>query len=107
MAVAIDRLRAVVLPDGRDAGPRAFEIQADAGSDEALFRRARQGFDTVLIDEAAQAVEMSTLIPLKHACRRLILVGDHRQLAPVVTSYNAAAEAALSFRRKSRRASCS
>lgn len=24
-----------------------------------------QGFDTVLIDEAAQAVEMSTLIPLK------------------------------------------
>ena len=27
-------------------------------------------FDTVIIDEAAQAVEVSTLIPLKYACRR-------------------------------------
>ena len=45
----------------------------------------RQGFDTVLIDEAAQAVEVSTLIPLKYACRRLIL-GDPNQLPATVFS---------------------
>ena len=48
-----------------------------------------QGFDTVLIDEAAQAVEMSTLIPLKYACRRLILVGDPNQLPATVFSDHA------------------
>ena len=31
----------------------------------SMFSQLRQGFDTVLIDEAAQAVEVSTLIPLK------------------------------------------
>ena len=43
-------------------------------------------FDTVIIDEAAQAVEVSTLIPLKYACRRLILVGDPNQLPATVFS---------------------
>ncbi|CAK0853516.1 unnamed protein product, partial [Prorocentrum cordatum] len=37
-------------------------------------------FDTVVIDEASQGVEMSTLVPLKLGCRRLILVGDPQQL---------------------------
>ena len=32
-------------------------------------------FDTVIIDEAAQSVELSSLIPLKYGCRRCILVG--------------------------------
>lgn len=48
MSVPIDRLRAVVLPDGRGAGPGAFEIPAEVGPDEALFRRAREGYDTIL-----------------------------------------------------------
>ena len=43
----------------------------------------------VLIDEAAQAVEMSTLIPLKYHCRRLILVGDPSQLPATVFSEHA------------------
>ena len=51
-----------------------------------MFSQLKQGFDTVLIDEAAQAVEMSTLIPLKYACRRLILVGDPNQLPATVFS---------------------
>lgn len=44
------------------------------------------GFDTVVVDEASQGVEMSTLIPLKLQCRRLILVGDPRQLPATVFS---------------------
>lgn len=32
-------------------------------------------FETVIIDEAAQSVELSSLIPLKYGCKRCILVG--------------------------------
>ncbi len=39
-------------------------------------------FETVIVDEAAQCTEMSTLIPLRFGCRRLILVGDPQQLPP-------------------------
>ena len=51
-----------------------------------MFTQLKSGFDTVLIDEAAQAIEVSTLIPLKYACRRLILVGDPSQLPATVFS---------------------
>lgn len=44
------------------------------------------GFDTVVVDEASQGVELSTLIPLKLNCRRLVLVGDPRQLPATVFS---------------------
>lgn len=43
-------------------------------------------FDTVVIDEASQAIELSTLIPLQMGCSRLILVGDHKQLPATVFS---------------------
>ena len=55
----------------------------------SMFSQLKHGFDTVLIDEAAQAVEVSTLIPLKYACRRLILVGDPSQLPATVFSERA------------------
>lgn len=32
-------------------------------------------FETVIIDEAAQSVELSSLIPLRYGCKRCILVG--------------------------------
>ncbi|KAH0482392.1 MAG: uncharacterized protein KVP18_004510 [Porospora cf. gigantea A] len=44
------------------------------------------GFDTVVIDEASQGVELATLIPLTRGCRRLILVGDPKQLPATVFS---------------------
>ncbi|GAA0985099.1 ATP-dependent RecD-like DNA helicase [Nocardioides aquaticus] len=37
-------------------------------------------FDTVIVDEAARANPLDLLIPLTLARRRIILVGDHRQL---------------------------
>lgn len=47
---------------------------------------AGMSFDTVIIDECAQAIEAACLIPLLLCKRRLVLAGDHRQLGPVVKS---------------------
>lgn len=43
-------------------------------------------FDMIIIDEAAQAIELSSLIPLKYACTRCVMVGDPQQLPPTVLS---------------------
>jgi senataxin len=51
-------------------------------------------FDTTIIDEAAQTTEPSCLIPLRLGCRRLVLVGDPRQLPATVLS-SAASSAGL------------
>jgi senataxin len=53
-------------------------------------RHARR-FDTVIVDESAQATEPSTLIPLRFGCRKLVLVGDPRQLPATVLDKRAAA----------------
>ncbi|MGN6674024.1 MAG: AAA domain-containing protein, partial [Thermomicrobiales bacterium] len=53
-------------------------------------------FDTVIVDEAGQATEPSALQALRHLppgyAGRLILVGDHQQLPPVVPETTAAAQ---------------
>lgn len=51
--------------------------------------RAAASFKTVIIDEAAQAVEPDTLIPLCYNCKRLVLVGDPCQLPSTVRSMEA------------------
>ncbi|KAG5520119.1 hypothetical protein PMAC_001195 [Pneumocystis sp. 'macacae'] len=43
-------------------------------------------FSTVIIDEAAQCIELSTIIPLRYGCKLCILVGDPNQLPPTVFS---------------------
>ncbi|WWD16760.1 hypothetical protein CI109_101192 [Kwoniella shandongensis] len=50
---------------------------------------AAHTFETVIIDEAAQAIEMSCLIPLKYGCKRCIMVGDPNQLPPTTFSTEA------------------
>lgn len=47
------------------------------------------GFETVVIDEAGQAVELSTLIPLRYGASSCVLVGDPAQLPATVTSREA------------------
>jgi len=49
-------------------------------------RLAHETFDTVIIDEATQTTEVSSLIPLKFNCKRLILSGDPQQLPAVCFS---------------------
>lgn len=43
-------------------------------------------FDTVIIDEACQCTELSSIIPLRYGCQRCIMVGDPNQLPPTVLS---------------------
>ncbi|KAJ1655724.1 DEAD-box type RNA helicase [Dispira simplex] len=61
-----------------------------SGSGHELLNGIGCQFDMVVIDEAAQAVEISCLIPLRYQCRRCILVGDPNQLPPTVLSVEAA-----------------
>jgi AAA domain len=41
-------------------------------------------FDTVIIDEAARANPLDLMIPMSLAARRIVLVGDHHQLPPML-----------------------
>ena len=47
-------------------------------------------YHAVLVDEATQATEPECLIPIVLATSRVVLVGDHCQLGPVVTCQRAA-----------------
>ena len=51
-----------------------------SGDPRVVSRR----FKSVLIDEATQATEPEALIPLVHGVDQVIMVGDHRQLGPVL-----------------------
>ena len=61
-----------------------------SGSGHEMFKNLNVEFETVIIDEAAQCVELSALIPLKYGCCKCILVGDPKQLPPTVLSQSAA-----------------
>ncbi|MCJ1476050.1 DEAD-box type RNA helicase [Lambiella insularis] len=61
-----------------------------SGSGHDMFRNLNVEFETVIIDEAAQCIELSALIPLKYGCTKCIMVGDPKQLPPTVFSRDAA-----------------
>ena len=67
-----------------------FATLSGAGSKD--MEKAQHGFDYVIIDEAAQAVELSGLIPLQYGAKHVVLVGDPRQLP--ATTFSMAAEQA-------------
>jgi hypothetical protein len=50
-----------------------------------------RGFDTVVVDEAGQALEAACWLPLLRG-RRAVLAGDHKQLPPTVKSEDARRE---------------
>ncbi|CAN6248615.1 unnamed protein product [Urochloa humidicola] len=78
-----DRIRASIL----DEAAIVFSTLSFSGS--SIFSRMNRAFDVVIIDEAAQAVEPATLIPLVHGCRQIFLVGDPVQLPATVISSTA------------------
>ncbi|XP_042334495.1 probable helicase senataxin isoform X2 [Sceloporus undulatus] len=57
---------------------------------ESAFRRlGGDPVSCVIVDEAGQTCEVETLIPLIHGCKKLVLVGDPKQLPPTVKSVKA------------------
>ncbi|MQL89807.1 hypothetical protein Taro_022394, partial [Colocasia esculenta] len=75
-----DQIRASIL----DEAAIVFSTLSFSGS--ALFARMHRVFDVVIIDEAAQAVEPATLVPMAHGCKQ---VGDPVQLPATVISSTA------------------
>jgi len=61
-------------------------LSTNSGAGQALLEGWE--FDLVLIDEATQSTETSALIPAVKG-KRLILLGDHKQLPPTVISLEA------------------
>ncbi|XP_058015439.1 probable helicase senataxin [Ahaetulla prasina] len=57
---------------------------------KSAFRRlGGDPVSCVIVDEAGQACEVETLIPLIHGCKKLVLVGDPKQLPPTIKSLKA------------------
>uniref|UniRef100_A0A7S0WSL5 Helicase ATP-binding domain-containing protein n=1 Tax=Chlamydomonas leiostraca TaxID=1034604 RepID=A0A7S0WSL5_9CHLO len=78
-----DRMRMAIL----DEASIVCSTLSFAGS--SIFYRLSRKFDVVVIDEAAQAVEPSTLVPLIMGCKQVYLVGDPVQLPATVISSRA------------------
>ncbi|KAL3953211.1 hypothetical protein ACCO45_013154 [Purpureocillium lilacinum] len=53
-------------------------------------RLSKMKFRNVLIDESTQSAEPECLIPLVLGCKQVVLVGDHKQLGPVIMNKKAA-----------------
>lgn len=74
------------LPARRKAQKRIKEARliftTCVGAGLGLLRNEK--FDVVVVDEASQQTEPTTLIPLVKGCSRAILVGDHVQLRATV-----------------------
>ncbi|KAI8466872.1 MAG: AAA domain-containing protein [Monoraphidium minutum] len=81
-----DKLRSAIISEASIV----FSTLSFAGS--SLFHRMGRHFDVVVIDEAAQAVEPSVLVPLVMGCKQVYLVGDPVQLPATVISTIAAAQ---------------
>jgi superfamily I DNA/RNA helicase len=62
----------------------AATTQGAEGSDIRRAKTEMLKYDTVIIDEAARASPRDLLIPMAQAEKRIILVGDHRQLPHIV-----------------------
>ncbi|WZZ23102.1 hypothetical protein YC2023_124489 [Brassica napus] len=76
----VDSIRTSIL----DEAAIVFATLSFSGS--PLLAKSNRGFDVVIIDEAAQAVEPATLIPLATRCKQVFLVGDPKQLPATVIS---------------------
>jgi len=81
----VKRLEKKMAADILDRAQVVCSTCIGAGHDILAKRR----FPFVLIDEATQASEPSTLVPLVRGARQVILVGDHKQLPPTVISRRA------------------
>ena len=87
---------------GRNKAPRAAAIAAADASSSSHYNKAGCAvplFDVVVVDEAAQATEPSTLVPARWIKPGgvFVLVGDPKQLAPTVLCRERAVSDALAM----------
>ena len=86
--------------NGRGGGSSftSFTSSGASRADDASKLCATPLFDAVIVDEAAQATELATLIPLRWLKPGgvAVLVGDPKQLAPTVLAKSRAVERCLS-----------
>ncbi|KAL6943108.1 hypothetical protein ACO0RG_002093 [Hanseniaspora osmophila] len=57
-----------------------------SGSANDLLAALKVRFPTVIIDEACQCTELSSIVPMKYGAKNVIMVGDPNQLPPTVLS---------------------
>ena len=70
-------------------------LATTVGAANRLLEKVENGFDLVVIDEAAQALEASCWIPILRG-RKVVLAGDHCQLPPTIKARSQRAQAGLS-----------
>ena len=69
-------------------------LATTVGAANRVLEKVENGFDLVVIDEAAQALEASCWIPILRG-RRVVLAGDHKQLPPTIKSKHHRAQVGL------------
>ena len=62
----------------------ASTVQQSVGKDVQNLFDDNIGFDTIIVDEAARTNPLDLFIPLTLAKKRIVLVGDHRQLPQIL-----------------------
>lgn len=70
-------------------------LATTVGAANRLLDKVEDGFDLVVIDEAAQALEASCWIPILRG-RKVVLAGDHCQLPPTIKARHQRAQKGLS-----------
>jgi len=84
---SVQLLRSTLEASFVDEAEIVFTTLASSG--KRSLRDSTCDFQTLVVDEAAQASELSTLLPLFHGIRHCVLVGDPQQLPATVLSKGA------------------
>uniref|UniRef100_A0A7S0BI91 DNA2/NAM7 helicase helicase domain-containing protein n=1 Tax=Rhodosorus marinus TaxID=101924 RepID=A0A7S0BI91_9RHOD len=86
---AVRQLRAILVQEEKQAAKKIISasdvIVSTCGSCGSELLDCLH-IPTVVIDEATQAAEPTTLLPVLRGCEQLVLIGDHHQLPPTVIS---------------------
>ena len=80
----MDRVRIALEISFVDEAEIVFTTLASSG--RKTIKNVTHGFSNVIVDEAAQSTELSTILPLLTGAKHCILVGDSQQLPSTVLS---------------------